>query len=1013
MILYDYENNKISTETYTNEKGEYSFKEISQGKYVIIGKYDTNKYNLTKFKATGVIENKNSDFTTREITISGTKEKVGLTDVINVDKDIENIDIGLVEIKEFDMSIQKYLNKVTIQTPDGKTKIHEYNNKQFGKVEVHAKQIDGAIAVIEYKIVVKNNSEIPGKVGQILDEKPNGLEFYSELNPDWYEKDGILYTSSLLNKELKQNEEKEVKLILVKNLKNDNIGTISNIAKIGVTTNDKGIEDLNKENDYSKAELIISISTGIITYIGVIFGILITLYLILLVYKNRKKIIKIFSKAFSIGIVCFIFVLPTINVQGLTIKGVDTTERGDDGKYGVTAIGSDGVTYTCADGNFGFCDDHDHPVINTVISGGGIVSTTEWTTETLQIDDNTIKENVKITTNGEYNKIGPFNISSNKPVQFNMNMVYETTSGEGWYSLTSDIISGQDFYINITKNIKRINFINISASYTYTSTRTVTYGPGTVIHQTDLAPGDCSGGSRSCGVKGTQPMSAPTPGGDQTESEEKTTSAEIQILGPWTPHTNLIINKRDFDNTNKPLKGVEIMLVRGSDVNAKKYMIVTDEWGNQLKTLGNSYTSTILTFNHNAYNTDYVSQPTKFTYNGKTYTVYFDTSREKATRIITGNDGRIVINNLKLDTYTVVEGKSNNYGYDDNAASGTQWVQNSIPCGDSNFILTNIKQTGNLHIEKRDAQNENILLPNVKFRLVYNGQFVRVMAQNQTNWASSLTGTNHIINMTTTPNANEATIFITDAQGQITLYNILKGTYSIQEIDNPNYGYIVDSGKYINHNAAFYLSGTTPTNNSININRKPSGQTESASGVYDWMKVTNLLEYTRLSGTVWEENNDSKNNKGDNKYTKGTDALMEGIKVMLYKNNTLVATTKTNYNGYYEFGARKANEQYVNSDYWNGVEWSENGNLRIIELNMYHIEYEYDGLKYTTVLAEKTINTNVSTNSYGTEVATQKENDSYRKLKNRDQINKDFTEIVQGYAKNGERNNTYELKYKQ
>ena len=251
--------------------------------------YDTENYSLTIYQKEGVIETKNSDAVTKNIAINGEKMTAGLTNILTANGDLENIDIGLVENKTFDLELQKYVSQITVQTKDGKTKTYDYDNKQFAKIEINSKKLSGATVIIKYKIVVANKGEITGKAAQIIDKLPEGMQFKSELNNSWYENNGNLYTNSLSKEEINIGESKEIELVLTKNLSGSSVGTVLNVATIGISSNDKAVEDENVTNNTSQAQVIIAISTGLVKKIGLTISILIVLIgLAILIWKNRK-----------------------------------------------------------------------------------------------------------------------------------------------------------------------------------------------------------------------------------------------------------------------------------------------------------------------------------------------------------------------------------------------------------------------------------------------------------------------------------------------------------------------------------------------------------------------------------------------------------------------------------------------------------------------------------------------------------------------------------------------------
>jgi len=268
VMLYDYKNNSFVKENgqnikvETNSDGTYEFTNLDKGQYIVVFLYDTNTYKLTEYQKDGILESKNNDVITNTIEIDGKTVTAGLTNTLEGNSSLTNIDIGLVENKKFDFEIQKYISKITVQTRDGKIKTYTYDNKQFAKVEIHSKKINGATVVIEYKMVVTNNGEVPGTVAQIVDKLPNGLKFNSELNNDWYESNGSLYSNSLSEQIIDVGESEEINLVVTRQVNSSNVGMITNKASIGISSNDKAIEDINAQNNESMAQVIIGVSTG-------------------------------------------------------------------------------------------------------------------------------------------------------------------------------------------------------------------------------------------------------------------------------------------------------------------------------------------------------------------------------------------------------------------------------------------------------------------------------------------------------------------------------------------------------------------------------------------------------------------------------------------------------------------------------------------------------------------------------------------------------------------------------
>ena len=279
VMLVDIENaNKIKEEQVTDENGKYSFANLESGKYIVIFKYDSDNYTLTQYKVANASSDYNSDFVQKEIGINGVKTKVAVTDILSVNANIANIDMGLIKNKICDLRLDKYISKVTVKTSND-VKEYTYDKKNLAKVEVKAKEINGATLVVEYKIVVTNEGELETTASKIVDYLPEGLDFSTELNNSWIKtKDGKVYNTSLANKAIKPGESAEVTLIATVNLTENATGTYTNIAEIAEISNSLNAKDVdstpnnnvNTEDDYSKAELIVSISTGKeLIYIGI------------------------------------------------------------------------------------------------------------------------------------------------------------------------------------------------------------------------------------------------------------------------------------------------------------------------------------------------------------------------------------------------------------------------------------------------------------------------------------------------------------------------------------------------------------------------------------------------------------------------------------------------------------------------------------------------------------------------------------------------------------------------
>ena len=274
-------NGKILEAT-TNDNGLYVLDNIGSGKYIVVFEYQNTRFTLTKYKAENVEETKNSDTMLNELTIEGKKQQVASTDILEVNQDnISDINIGLIELKDFSFKLDKYVSRILIQDTTGTT-VKEYTNATVAKAELDAKKVNGASVIIEYKIKVTNIGEIDGYVKKIVDYVPNDLKFSSELNKDWYQTSEGLYNISLANEKISAGTTKEVTLTLTKAMTEDNTGLINNTAEIAESYNELGIADSkstpgNKakgENDFGSADAILSLKTGGEVYLAIILTII-------------------------------------------------------------------------------------------------------------------------------------------------------------------------------------------------------------------------------------------------------------------------------------------------------------------------------------------------------------------------------------------------------------------------------------------------------------------------------------------------------------------------------------------------------------------------------------------------------------------------------------------------------------------------------------------------------------------------------------------------------------------
>ena len=292
---YDEEQEIMETTT-TDEEGNYEFSDLLEGTYIIGFYYDNVNYQMTEYQKQGISEEQNSDIIT-EYTKDG--KLYAITNVINVGvKYEENIDAGFVEKQLFDLSLQKYISRVTIRDNKNNITTTNFQKTQFTKQDIPSKTLDGAVVLIDYDIVITNEGELPGYVDDIMDYMPADLQFQSSINKDWYMgTDGNLHTNTLSQQVIQPGETKTITLVLTKQMTKMNIGMISNTAELATIHNERNIQDKDSipgnrqenEDDISNAQLLISVKTGLMESINVTIIITVLMAIALIVYIIRGK----------------------------------------------------------------------------------------------------------------------------------------------------------------------------------------------------------------------------------------------------------------------------------------------------------------------------------------------------------------------------------------------------------------------------------------------------------------------------------------------------------------------------------------------------------------------------------------------------------------------------------------------------------------------------------------------------------------------------------------------------
>lgn len=290
----DKDGNVKATAT-TAENGTYTLQGLAKGTYTVIFEYDSSKYMLTEYQKEGTEESKNSKVV--EGNYNG--KKVATTNNITIDNtSIANINIGLIEGSNFDLSLNKKVTQISMaNTKTTKTKKYD---TQLAKIDLDYKYINSTKVAVEYEITVTNEGDIPGYASKIVDYLPEGFDFSSELNKDWYTSGKGIETKALEKELINPGESKTVTLILTKSMTENGNGIYSNTAEIAEAYNDYAKEDSDStpgnnqegEDDQSSANVILGLKTG-----GPITYITLTITIMALVsiaaYEINKRVLKV------------------------------------------------------------------------------------------------------------------------------------------------------------------------------------------------------------------------------------------------------------------------------------------------------------------------------------------------------------------------------------------------------------------------------------------------------------------------------------------------------------------------------------------------------------------------------------------------------------------------------------------------------------------------------------------------------------------------------------------------
>lgn len=220
-------------------------------------------------------------------------------------------------------------------------------------------------------------------------------------------------------------------------------------------------------------------------------------------------------------------------------------------------------------------------------------------------------------------------------------------------------------------------------------------------------------------------------------------------------------------------------------------------------------------------------------------------------------------------------------------------------------------------------------------------------------------------------NKEDATTYITDQNGEITIRNLnKKGIYKIEEVVNPHFGYQEVS-----------------VNNPLEV-----GKIEiTAVGQSKNITVTNERKYIKISGYVWEDGLEGKESSKNDRWDNG-DRRVANVNVKLKKaDGTIIAEQTTR-----DIVRKQGNETVtVGGAYLFSEDKNTGKGILISDLNGAYVEFEYNGMCYKSV----TVYSNLDEGSKATD------------QKSRDTFNNNYATIVKGESQASNGNKVYSLSY--
>ena len=256
VVKYYYQRKAEVEIQYVEKDTNYQLAENDNIQGYVGDKYETTSKEIPYYKLVGQTEN-----------TTGTMAKDKITVIYYYEK------------QKFNLSVDKWVSRVNV---DGIPQSAQSYSTKDQNVK------------ITYVIRVTNTGEIEGTVERLTELIPQGYSFNQEDNEiHWEQDNGILTTDALKNETIEPGKYKEIEITLRWNKGEANFGQKDNTVILSNVNNPAGYEDINKDDNSSKSQMILTIATGLdstdkVVVIGIIEIVLVITVGLLLSYKKKE-----------------------------------------------------------------------------------------------------------------------------------------------------------------------------------------------------------------------------------------------------------------------------------------------------------------------------------------------------------------------------------------------------------------------------------------------------------------------------------------------------------------------------------------------------------------------------------------------------------------------------------------------------------------------------------------------------------------------------------------------------